>query len=87
MKAGWMWFSSWTSFMRYSWGAMMLDNYNPDAPTSKVNIFFDANGNPQTVLQFYGMDDGPIMDSVGACLGCLTLLLGVFSGLGVLALV
>eukprot|EP00339_Tiarina_fusa_P022297 CAMPEP_0117025940 /NCGR_PEP_ID=MMETSP0472-20121206/19112_1 /TAXON_ID=693140 ORGANISM="Tiarina fusus, Strain LIS" /NCGR_SAMPLE_ID=MMETSP0472 /ASSEMBLY_ACC=CAM_ASM_000603 /LENGTH=674 /DNA_ID=CAMNT_0004732795 /DNA_START=65 /DNA_END=2089 /DNA_ORIENTATION=- len=86
IPTGWVWFS-WTSFMRYSWGAMMLNNYNPDAPTSHVNVFFDADGNPQTVLQFYGMDDGPIMDSIGACLGCLTLLLGVFTVLGVLALV
>lgn len=63
----------------------MLDNYR-DSATSKVPVFFDANGNPQTVLEFYGMTEGPIMDSIGACLGLLTLLLAVFTFLGVLAL-
>jgi ATP-binding cassette subfamily G (WHITE) protein 2 len=83
---GWEWFS-YTSFMRYSWGAFMLNNFNEDAATSKVHVFFDANGNPQTVLEFYGMTDGPIMDSIGVCLGLLTLLLAIFTVLGVLALV
>lgn len=81
---GWEWFS-YTSFMRYSWGAFMLDNYR-DSATSNVAVFFDANGNPQTVLEFYGMTDG-IMGSIGACLGLLSLLLAVFTVLGVLALV
>jgi hypothetical protein len=83
---GWEWFS-YTSFMRYSWGAFMLNNYGQDAATSSVAVFFDADGNPQTVLEFYGMTEGPIMDSIGACLGLLTLLLAVFTVLGVLALV
>lgn len=82
---GWEWFS-YTSFMRYSWTAFMLDNYG-DSATSQVAVFFDANGNPQTVLEFYGMTQGPIMDSIPACLGLLTALLGVFTVLGVLALV
>jgi hypothetical protein len=81
---GWLWFS-YTSFMRYSWGAFMLDNYR-DSVTSDVAVFFDANGNPQSVLEFYGMTDG-IMGSVGACIGLLALLLAVFTFLGVLALV
>lgn len=82
---GWEWFS-WTSFMRYSWGAFMLNNYG-DSDLAAVPVFFDSDGNPQTVLEFYGFTDGPIMDSIGACLGLLTGLLGVFTFLGVLALV
>ena len=82
---GWQWFS-WTSFIRYSWAAFMLDNYR-DARTADIPVFFDSNGNAQTVLEFYGMTEGPIMDSIGACLGLLTLLLAIFATLGVLALV
>ena len=81
---GWVWFS-YTSFMRYSWGAFMLDNY-ADSVTADVAVFFDKNGNPQTVLEFYGMTDG-IMGDLGACLGLLSALLAVFTVLGVLALV
>ena len=82
---GWKWFS-WTSFLRYSWGAMMVDNYR-DSATGKVAVFFDSDGNPQTVLEFYGMDEGPIMNSVGACLGLLTTLLAFFTVIGVWAVV
>jgi ATP-binding cassette subfamily G (WHITE) protein 2 len=82
---GWEWFS-WTSFMRYSWGAFMLSTYR-DSDLAEVPVFFDANGNPQTILDFYGFDDGPIMDSLAACLGLLAALLGIFSVMGVLALV
>lgn len=81
---GWEWFS-YTSFIRYSWAAFMLDNYR-DSETSRVAVFFDAEGNAQTTLEFYGMTEGPIMDNIGACLGLLTLLLVVFTTLGVLAL-
>jgi ABC-2 type transporter len=82
---GWEWFS-WISFMRYSWGAFMVDNYS-STELASVPVFFDSNGNPQTVLEFYGMSEGPIMNSVGACLGLLASLLVVFSIFGVLALV
>jgi hypothetical protein len=63
----------------------MLDNYAP-TELATVPVFFDSQGNPQTVLQFYGMSEGPIMNNVGACLGLLTALLVVYSVLGVLAL-
>jgi len=82
---GWMWYS-WTSFMRYSWTALMLDNYR-DTELAKVPVFFDSHGNPQTVLEFYGMTEGVIMTSVGACLGLLCVLLTVFTALGALAVV
>ena len=63
----------------------MVDNY-ANTELSGVPVFFDSNGNPQTVLEFYGMTEGPVMNSVGACLGLLTLLLVIFAVLGVLAL-
>ena len=63
----------------------MVDNY-ANSGLSTVPVFFDSNGNPQTVLEFYGMTKG-IMNSVGACLGLLTTLLAAFALLGVLALV
>ena len=82
---GWQW-ATWTSFMRYSWGAMMVNNFQDSAP-GQAAVYFDADGNAQTVLEFYGMDEGPIMDSEGASLALLTVILVFFSVLGVLALV
>ena len=64
----------------------MVDNY-ANTELATVPVFFDSEGNPQTVLEFYGMSEGPIMNSVGACLGLLTGLLVFFSIMGVLALV
>ena len=57
-----------------------------DSETGQVKVFFDANGNPQNVLEFYGFS-APIMGSIGACLGMLSVLLAVFSAIGVLALI
>jgi hypothetical protein len=85
LQQGWKWFS-WTSFIRYAWGAFMVNNYS-DSETGKVQLFTDSDGNPQTVLEFYGFDEGPIMNSAGACLGLLTVLLTCFATLGILALV
>lgn len=85
IPTGWEWFS-WTSFIRYSWGAFMVDNY-ANTELAAVPVFFDSNGNPQTVLEFYGLTEGPIMNSVAACLGLLSGLLVFFSLLGVMALV
>ena len=72
--------------MRYSWAAFMVDNYR-DSPVGKMPVFYDINGNPQTVLQFYGMETGPIMNSVGACLALLSVLLVFFAFVGILALI
>ena len=72
--------------MRYAWGAFMVNNYR-DTPIGEMPVFYDGNGDPQTVLQFYGMETGPIMNSIGACLGLLSTLLIVFAGMGILALV
>jgi len=91
IPAGWQWFS-WSSFLRYSWGAMMQnqfqvkdegvgnDGYDPATP-----VFYAEDGTGMTVLEFYGLE-GPIMGSVGACLGMLAALIGFFSFVGVLGL-
>jgi len=81
---GWRWFG-WTSFMRYSWGAMMVDNFQNSEP-GRALVFFDEDGSPQTVLEFYGMVDDPILANSGACLGLLTTILVFFTVLGVLSL-
>lgn len=85
IPAGWQWFA-WTSFMRYSWGAMMVNNFEDSEP-GRLAVFFDSEGNAQAVLEFYGMADGSVMSSTGACLGLLSAVLAFFTVLGVLALV
>jgi len=81
---GWYWFS-WTSFLRYSWGAMMLNQYQ-SSEMKEIPIFFDNDGNSQTILEFYGFE-GSIMGSIGACIGIFICLICFFSIVGVLALV
>jgi len=81
----WYWFS-WTSFLRYSWGAMMLNQFADEA-TGEVQVFWDVNtGTGGNILEFYGMaaDDG-IMNSLGSCLGILAGLLFIFGLLGAMA--
>jgi ABC-type multidrug transport system permease subunit len=80
----WSWFS-WTVFLRYSWGALMVDSYATSAP-GQMEVFQSETGSPVTVLEFYGMSNGPIMNSVGACLAILSGLLVLFSGLCLAAL-
>jgi len=80
---GWYWFS-WTSFLRYSWGAMMLNQFQ-DKKNGEAPVFFGKNGEPINILQFYGME-GEVMGSIGACLGLLTLIIWFFSVVGVLGL-
>lgn len=82
---GWQWFS-WISFLRYSWGAMMVDNYSGKA-VGEANVFIDSSGTPVNVLEFYGLDEGPIMDSVWINLGLLFALMMTFFALGMAAVV
>lgn len=63
----------------------MLNNYH-ESFLEDIPVFFDANGNPQTILEFYGMSDG-IMENIGYCVRVLFVLLVMFTILGVLALV
>ena len=62
----------------------MVDNYI-DADTGRLPVFFDGAGNPVNVLEFYGMSEGPVMDSVGACVGMLAMITALFGGLGMAA--
>lgn len=65
---------------------MMVNNFKDSEPGS-VAVYFDADGNAQTVLEFYGMVDVGPMDNAWECLGLLGAILAVFTVLGVLALV
>ena len=66
----------------------MVNNFADSAP-GRAAVFFDADGNAQTVLEFYGMaqEGNVVMNSAGASLALLTTILVFFSILGVLALV
>jgi len=79
---GWQWYS-WTSFLRYSWGSFMINQFK-DESTGALNVFFDDEGRQVTILEFYGLDEG-VMNSLGGCIGILAglcLLFGVFGALG-----
>ena len=80
---GWYWFS-WTSFLRYSWGSMMLNQFAGEENGS-LPIFYGDNGEAQNILEFYGLE-GTVMGSIGACLGLLSGLIGIFSMIGVVGL-
>merc|ERR1711871_1188632 len=85
IPSGWEWFS-WTSFLRYSWGALMLNQFE-DSSQGRAAVFIgqDATKSPITVLDFYGFDNG-VMEDLWACIGLLCLLLGFWSCVGCLAL-
>ena len=77
---GWYWFS-WTSFLRYSWGAQMLNMYS-DSAVGEYGAFWDEEEQTTIkVLDFYGMH-GSIMSSIGACLGLLAGIMVVFAMCG-----
>jgi len=83
---GWYWFS-WTSFLRYAWGAMMLNVYQ-DSSLGDIPVFLsdkEDNSSAFTVLEFYGLE-GSVMGSLGACIGLLSTLIAIFAVLGVLGL-
>ena len=63
-----------------------MNNFKDSEP-GRASVYFDAQGNAQTVLEFYGMADGSVMSSAGACLGLLTAVLGFFTVIGILSLV
>eukprot|EP00965_Chrysotila_dentata_P131794 4357633-Pleurochrysis_carterae.AAC.1 len=75
----WFWFS-WTSFLRYSWGAMMNNQFGDSVP-GEQQVFRDGSGQLLSVNEFYGIE-GDIMGSVWACLGFLVLLCLVFATCG-----
>lgn len=84
IPTGWYWFS-WTSFLRYAWGAMMLNQFQGEE-SGEMPIYYGVDGEPVNILQFYGLE-GAIMGSIGACLGLLSVLIGFFSLVGVFGLI
>lgn len=82
---GWKWFS-YTSFLRYSWGALMLNQFEGQ-PAGELKVFVDGSGNRLNILEFYGMADGDgVMSSMGACLGIAAGQLVLFGCLGALSI-
>lgn len=88
IPVGWKWFS-YISFLRYSWGAVMINNFDGQ-PTGDVRVFLDSDGNLLNILEFYGMstNNGPnvVMSNLGVCLGVACGQLFLFGLLGALAL-
>jgi len=86
IPVGWNWYS-YTSFLRYSWGALMLNQFQ-DQITGDANLFWDENtGSTQTVLDFYGMaDSNSVMGNLGACMGILAGMCAIFGSLGALGI-
>ncbi|CAD7940508.1 unnamed protein product [Amoebophrya sp. A25] len=80
--AGWYWFS-WISFLRYAWGAMMVNNYadadGPNEPGGQRVLF--QEGVPLTVLEFYELE-GDVMGNEWIQLLLLAVQLVFFSTLG-----
>jgi ATP-binding cassette subfamily G (WHITE) protein 2 len=81
IPAGWYWYS-FTSFLRYAWGALLLNQYQ-DSAVGQAKFFYDSNGNAKTVLEFYACDTG-IMKDMWGCIGVLAGMVGIFACLGAL---
>jgi hypothetical protein len=75
---GWRWFS-YTTFLRYAWSAMMVNQFYGEANGAVA----DFGG--QTVLAFYGLDDG-IADDIWISIVILCGIMVVFAALGGFAL-
>jgi ABC-type multidrug transport system ATPase subunit len=85
IPTGWKWFS-YTSFLRYSWGVLMLNQFDGEA-NGEALLFADDSGKLMNILEFYGMsDDDGIMNSSGACLAILGGLIFLFGFLGAVSL-
>ena len=76
-----MQWASWTSFLRYSWGAMMVNQYG-NSSVGEYGAFWDEEtGTVLTILEFYSLE-GSIMGSVGACVALLATCILVFATCG-----
>jgi ABC-type multidrug transport system ATPase subunit len=85
IPSGWKW-CSWTSFLRYSWGAMMNNQFgDPDGPGGVPAFYDEQSGAASTVLQFYAIE-GQVMGSTAWCLSILAGLTLVFAACGAGAL-
>jgi ABC-type multidrug transport system ATPase subunit len=83
---GWYWFS-FTSFLRYAWGPIMLNQFDNDRFKDLKLFFQPGQTSGDTILQFYGMgeDDG-IMNQMGTQFAISGGLLFLFAFLGAAAL-
>jgi ATP-binding cassette subfamily G (WHITE) protein 2 len=62
--------ASWTSFLRYSWGAQMLNQYG-NSSVGGVKAYWDEqSGEAISVLPFYGLE-GDVMGSTAVCVALL----------------
>jgi ABC-type multidrug transport system ATPase subunit len=85
IPVGWKWFS-YTSFLRYSWAAMMLNQFD-GTDGGEARVFLDDGGNSMTILEFYGMSESDgIMHSIPGCLGVQCGLMVMFGVLGAVCL-
>jgi len=82
----WNWFS-WTSFLRYAWGALMLNQFH-GTETGEARIFWDDDRNEAiNVLDFYGLaeDDG-VMSEMGSLIAILAALCFAFAAMGAMGI-
>mmetsp|Transcript_90019 Transcript_90019/g.280168 ORF Transcript_90019/g.280168 Transcript_90019/m.280168 type:complete len:621 (+) Transcript_90019:92-1954(+) len=83
MPSGWYWYS-WTSFLRYAWGAMMINQFK-DQHTGQISVFYNDAGASQNIMEFYSLHTG-VMNNLGACLGILAGICLFFGALGAVLL-
>merc|ERR1712070_981306 len=55
IPTGWKWFS-YTSFLRYAWAAVMLNQFDGQ-PGGEARVFVGDAGTPMNILEFYGLSD------------------------------
>ena len=76
---------SWTSFLRFSWGAQMLNQYG-NSSVGEYHAFWDEDTESTiTILPFYGLE-GSIMGSMGACVALLATCTLFFASCGAFVL-
>lgn len=81
--AGWF---SWTSFIRYSWSALMNNQFQNTTSGHYEGFIGGPFGNEtQNVFEFYGLQ-GPVMGSTGVCIALLIAILLVFVTCGIACL-
>lgn len=84
IPVGWKWFS-WFSFLRYSWGSTMINQFKDSEPGMKRVFYDETSGQALNVLEFYGMDSG-IMEQEWICLAFLAGITFFYAFVGALAL-
>jgi len=80
---------SWTSFFRFSWGALMHNQFDANALGEHPAFWSDATNSSVNVLDFYDLTaaDSAVMGSLGACVGLLSACTLAFATCGACSLV